>query len=161
LYREGVMFSRMTIQQATALSAGLGGRAVAAALGATSSGSLAGQAAGKYANAYLTAQQMDAGLSRIFDELYATAGPRQRMDPGLGLLKTQLLPHQQEALAWMISRENLSGLPPFWTAKRVAGSKDWVFVNSLTRHETKTRPKTLRCALRLTAVRCCGNRPAS
>ena len=33
-----------------------------------------------------------------------------------------LFPHQKAGLAWMVARENGSGLPPFWQAHQVAGN---------------------------------------
>lgn len=30
-----------------------------------------------------------------------------------------LYPHQEEALAWMVARENSNQLPPFWGARRL------------------------------------------
>ena len=40
-------------------------------------------------------------------------GPRQLM-PVAAEVFAPLYPHQQEALAWMIDRENINALPPFW-----------------------------------------------
>lgn len=34
---------------------------------------------------------------------------------------SQLFPHQREALAWMVERENSSSLPPFWVAAPAPG----------------------------------------
>lgn len=40
-------------------------------------------------------------------------GPRALMPAAPEIVKP-LYPHQQEALAWMVNRENTSALPPFW-----------------------------------------------
>ena len=40
-------------------------------------------------------------------------GPRQLM-PAAAEILAPLYPHQQEALAWMVDRENINALPPFW-----------------------------------------------
>lgn len=52
-----------------------------------------------------------------YADLYASSGAKPQMDAADEVL-TQLFPHQREALAWMISRENSNGLPPFWQASR-------------------------------------------
>ncbi len=44
-------------------------------------------------------------------------GERRRMQPNAEVA-TPLYAHQQEALAWMIERENSGRLPPFWGARR-------------------------------------------
>lgn len=43
----------------------------------------------------------------------AESGPRQRLAASPEVV-TALYPHQQEALAWMVRRENSNALPPFW-----------------------------------------------
>jgi SWI/SNF-related matrix-associated actin-dependent regulator of chromatin subfamily A3 len=60
---------------------------------------------------------------------------------------SQLLPHQQEALAWMVNRENSNSLPPFWSAAAPAGrgaGSGVIYTNTLTNFETSTRPEPLR-----------------
>jgi SWI/SNF-related matrix-associated actin-dependent regulator of chromatin subfamily A3 len=63
---------------------------------------------------------------------------------------SQLFPHQQEALAWMVSRENSSSLPPFWSAAAPTGrgaaaaAGGVIYTNTLTNFETSTRPEPLR-----------------
>lgn len=49
----------------------------------------------------------------------ADKGRRQLATPDAEVA-TPLYPHQQEALAWMIERENSSQLPPFWGALHAA-----------------------------------------
>ena len=51
-------------------------------------------------------------------------------------IKTNMFSHQKQALAWMISRENVEELPPFW----VEESKN-AFKNSLTNFTSHTKPQ--------------------
>lgn len=53
-------------------------------------------------------------------DLYASSGLKPQMDAADEVL-TQLFPHQREALAWMITRENSNGLPPFWQGTQAPG----------------------------------------
>jgi hypothetical protein len=55
------------------------------------------------------ASPLDADLVRA-----AGATPHAAADPGV--ITSGLYPHQSQALAWMIGRENGGGLPPFWWA---------------------------------------------
>jgi hypothetical protein len=50
----------------------------------------------------------------------ADKSERRRVQPGAEVA-TPLYAHQQEALAWMIERENSSRLPPFWGARARRG----------------------------------------
>lgn len=50
---------------------------------------------------------------------------------------TLLLPHQKQALAWMVSRENSNDLPPFWE------ERSNVYYNILTNFAEKKRPKNV------------------
>lgn len=50
---------------------------------------------------------------------------------------TLLLPHQKQALAWMVSRENSNDLPPFWE------ERSNFYYNILTNFAEKQRPKTV------------------
>lgn len=49
-----------------------------------------------------------------------------------------LFPHQKQALAWMIERENAKDLPPFWKEQTINGRKG--YFNSATNFATTTRP---------------------
>jgi len=49
-----------------------------------------------------------------------------------------LFPHQKQALAWMIARENAKDLPPFWKEQTINGRKG--YFNSATNFATTTRP---------------------
>lgn len=50
---------------------------------------------------------------------------------------TPLLPHQKQALAWMISRENNKELPPFWEKRKDC------FYNTITNFAEKKRPENI------------------
>ena len=47
-----------------------------------------------------------------------------------GKLKTQLLPHQEQGVAWMLHKERSTARLPFWTEKTEKGKK--VFFNEIT-----------------------------
>ena len=49
-----------------------------------------------------------------------------------------LFPHQKQALAWMIARENSKQLPPFWKEETINGRPG--YFNSATNFATTTRP---------------------
>ena len=57
-------------------------------------------------------------LSRMFEELLDEGGAVASMD-ACDTITTPLLPHQKEALAWMMQRENSNALPPFWEPHKV------------------------------------------
>lgn len=48
-------------------------------------------------------------------DLYNNTASKAAMHPA-DVVVSQLFPHQREALAWMVARENSSSLPPFWVA---------------------------------------------
>ena len=50
---------------------------------------------------------------------------------------TLLLPHQKQALAWMVSRENSNDLPPFWE------ERSNLYYNILTNFAEKQRPESV------------------
>ena len=51
-----------------------------------------------------------------------------------------MYPHQKEALAWMLHRENSNSLPPFWSYEEKTG----MYVNILSSHKTRARPAVCR-----------------
>jgi hypothetical protein len=57
-------------------------------------------------------------LSRMFDDILAEEPCVPTMEASQKVM-TPLLSHQQEALAWMVQRENNSDLPPFWEPHKV------------------------------------------
>uniref|UniRef100_A0A8B9PZ08 Helicase like transcription factor n=1 Tax=Apteryx owenii TaxID=8824 RepID=A0A8B9PZ08_APTOW len=56
---------------------------------------------------------------------------------GAEAVGTLLLPHQKQALAWMVSRENSNDLPPFWE------ERNNFYYNILTNFAVKERPKNV------------------
>lgn len=48
-----------------------------------------------------------------------------------------MLPHQKQALAWMISRENSKELPPFWE------QRNDLYYNTITNFSVKQRPENV------------------
>ncbi|PKU38521.1 hypothetical protein llap_11172 [Limosa lapponica baueri] len=56
---------------------------------------------------------------------------------GAEAVGTLLLPHQKQALAWMVSRENSNDLPPFWE------ERSNFYYNILTNFAEKQRPKNV------------------
>jgi hypothetical protein len=71
-------------------------------------------------HARLARHEVEDSLSQMFDEILAEGAEVQRMAPPVATIRTPLLPHQQEALAWMVRRENSGRLPPFWQARPAA-----------------------------------------
>lgn len=53
----------------------------------------------------------------------------------LQVITTGLFPHQKQALAWMVSRENTDELPPFWEQ-----TKTGLYKSSLTNFQTTKKP---------------------
>jgi len=79
--------------------------------------------------------KMTMELDKLFEKLgqkkMATIEPAEA-------IKTILFPHQKQALAWMIARENAKDLPPFWKEQTINGRKG--YFNSATNFATTTRP---------------------
>ncbi|WIA37137.1 hypothetical protein OEZ86_014100 [Tetradesmus obliquus] len=144
----GLQFTAMSLQEAAAAAAaghGSGGRGGRG----SSSGGRGGGAAAAGPQVYLAPAQLENSLNRLFEDLYSSAASRPRMGASDEVL-SQLFPHQQEALAWMVNRENSNALPPFWSAAAPAGrgaaaaGGGVVYTNTLTNFETSTRPEPLR-----------------
>ncbi|XP_020238663.1 putative SWI/SNF-related matrix-associated actin-dependent regulator of chromatin subfamily A member 3-like 1 [Cajanus cajan] len=60
------------------------------------------------------------------------------LEPTRSIIKSELLQHQKEGLAWLLHREKSHDLPPFWE------EKNGNFVNILTDYQTRERPHPLR-----------------
>ena len=82
-------------------------------------------------------QEREDALDQLFAGLEAQKKAASSMDPG-SIVTSPLYPHQKEALAWLVQRENSNALPPFWTHK--AG----LYENILSSHKTRTRPESCR-----------------
>lgn len=86
------------------------------------------------------------GTGKSVDEIFDTLILNQKtisaaIDPA-PLIKTPLYPHQREALAWLVERENSKDLPPFWVEQfESRGSRRKFYVNSLTNFMTDQKPK--------------------
>ncbi|KAH7425334.1 hypothetical protein KP509_11G049800 [Ceratopteris richardii] len=91
----------------------------------------------------------DKERGKNIDEIFDTLILNQKkvttaIDPP-PLLKTSLYPHQKEALAWLVERENSLELPPFWQEQaEKRGSTKKSYVNSLTNFMTDQRPEPFR-----------------
>ncbi|EFN54350.1 hypothetical protein CHLNCDRAFT_135608 [Chlorella variabilis] len=95
------------------------------------------------APARLSAKQMEDSVDRLFDELMAESGPRQRLAASPEVV-TALYPHQQEALAWMVRRENSNALPPFWGPRVADAGGRLTYVSQLTNFISTSRPRALK-----------------
>ncbi|WIA16914.1 hypothetical protein OEZ85_013841 [Tetradesmus obliquus] len=141
----GLQFTAISLQEAAAAAAGRGG---GGGRGSSSGGREGGGASAAGPQVYLAPAQLENSLNRLFEDLYSSAASRPRLDASDEVLP-QLFPHQQEALAWMVNRENSNALPPFWSAAAPAGrgaaaAGGVVYTNTLTNFETASRPEPLR-----------------
>lgn len=102
------------MQKSSQVSLGVG---VGSAL--SSQGSQGGSQGGS--TAALQPHAVQDSISRLFDDLLAESDTVARMAPPAERVVTPLLRHQQEALAWMVHRENSNALPPFWDVHKVRG----------------------------------------
>ncbi|KAJ7555457.1 hypothetical protein O6H91_05G038800 [Diphasiastrum complanatum] len=82
-------------------------------------------------------------IDNMFETLIQSSSKRQSMEPS-SVITCKLMQHQKEALAWMVERENGSGLPPFWEAEIEKGSKEIIYKNTITNYSSKYRPDALR-----------------
>ncbi|XP_068136851.1 helicase-like transcription factor isoform X2 [Hyperolius riggenbachi] len=84
----------------------------------------------------MTTEQLKSEFDKLFEDLKEEDKTRE-IEPAKAV-ETPLLPHQKQALAWMISRENNEELPPFWE------QKDKSYYNSLTCFSKKEKPQSVR-----------------
>ncbi|GBF96868.1 helicase-like transcription factor [Raphidocelis subcapitata] len=113
--------------------------------GGTSPGGRKGRGGGAAAAAAATAkvlspQQMESALDRLFEELVQAAGPAPHAAADPEVITSGLYPHQSQALAWMLERENGGGLPPFWERSKEGGG----YVCTLTNTPEPQRPAPVR-----------------
>ncbi|XP_054839603.1 helicase-like transcription factor [Eublepharis macularius] len=88
-----------------------------------------------HAAVQMTTEQLKTEFDKLFEDLKEDDKTRE-MEAAEAVI-TPLLPHQKQALAWMISRENNKELPPFWE------ERDNYFYNTLTNFAEKNRPENV------------------
>ncbi|XP_078266571.1 helicase-like transcription factor isoform X3 [Rhinoraja longicauda] len=84
----------------------------------------------------MTAEQLKNEFDKIFEDL-KEHDKTMEMEPAKAV-HTPLLPHQKQALAWMILRENNTDLPPFWE------QRSNMYYNLLTNFAERERPENVR-----------------
>ncbi|ERE87686.1 helicase-like transcription factor, partial [Cricetulus griseus] len=84
----------------------------------------------------MTTEQLKMEFDKLFEDLKED-GKTNEMEPAEAI-GTPLLPHQKQALAWMISRENSKDLPPFWE------QRNDLYYNTITNFSEKERPENVR-----------------
>ncbi|NXJ99538.1 HLTF factor, partial [Corythaixoides concolor] len=88
-----------------------------------------------HAAVQLTTEQLKSEFDKLFEDLKEDDQTCEM--EGAEAVGTLLLPHQKQALAWMISRENSNDLPPFWE------ERSNFYYNILTNFAEKQRPKNV------------------
>ncbi|NXP12896.1 HLTF factor, partial [Thinocorus orbignyianus] len=88
-----------------------------------------------HAAVQLTAEQLKSEFDKLFEDL--EEDDKSCEMEGAEAVGTLLLPHQKQALAWMVSRENSDDLPPFWE------ERSNLYYNILTNFAEKQRPKNV------------------
>ncbi|KAM4693493.1 helicase-like transcription factor [Discoglossus pictus] len=83
----------------------------------------------------MTTEQLKTEFDKLFEDLKEDDKTRE-VEPSQAV-GTQLLPHQKQALAWMISRENSKELPPFWE------QRNNFYYNTLTNFAEKDKPESV------------------
>uniref|UniRef100_A0A672VED3 Helicase like transcription factor n=1 Tax=Strigops habroptila TaxID=2489341 RepID=A0A672VED3_STRHB len=88
-----------------------------------------------HAAVQLTPEQLKSEFDKLFEDLKEDDKTCEL--EGAEAVATLLLPHQKQALAWMVSRENSNDLPPFWE------ERSNFYYNTLTNFAEKQRPKNV------------------
>ncbi|XP_030910801.1 helicase-like transcription factor [Melopsittacus undulatus] len=88
-----------------------------------------------HAAVQLTPEQLKSEFDKLFEDLKEDDKTCEL--EGAEAVATLLLPHQKQALAWMVSRENSNDLPPFWE------ERSNFYYNTLTNFAEKKRPKNV------------------
>ncbi|XP_055482099.1 helicase-like transcription factor [Psammomys obesus] len=83
----------------------------------------------------MTTEQLKTEFDKLFEDLKEDDKTNE-MEPAEAI-ETPLLPHQKQALAWMISRENSKELPPFWE------QRNDLYYNTITNFSEKERPENV------------------
>ncbi|KFV39960.1 Helicase-like transcription factor, partial [Gavia stellata] len=88
-----------------------------------------------HAAVQLTTEQLKSEFDKLFEDLKEDDKTCEM--EGAEAVGTLLLPHQKQALAWMVSRENSNDLPPFWE------ERSNFYYNVLTNFSEKKRPENV------------------
>ncbi|XP_029818212.1 helicase-like transcription factor [Manacus vitellinus] len=83
----------------------------------------------------LTTEQLKGEFDKLFEDLKEDDKTCEM--EAAEAIGTLLLPHQKQALGWMVSRENTNDLPPFWE------ERSNFYYNTLTNYAEKKRPKNV------------------
>ncbi|XP_005312965.2 helicase-like transcription factor isoform X1 [Chrysemys picta bellii] len=83
----------------------------------------------------MTTEQLKSEFDKLFEDLKEDDKTHEM--EGAEAVGTPLLPHQKQALAWMVSRENSKELPLFWE------EKNNFYCNTLTNFAEKERPENV------------------
>nr|XP_023411199.1 helicase-like transcription factor isoform X5 [Loxodonta africana] len=86
-----------------------------------------------HAAVQMTTEQLKTEFDKLFEDLKEDDKTHE-MEPAEAI-ETPLLPHQKQALAWMVSRENSEDLPPFWE------QRSDLYYNTITNFAEKDRPE--------------------
>uniref|UniRef100_A0A8D0GLG3 Helicase like transcription factor n=1 Tax=Sphenodon punctatus TaxID=8508 RepID=A0A8D0GLG3_SPHPU len=88
-----------------------------------------------HAAVQMTTEQLKSEFDKLFEDLKEDDKTREM--EATKAVGTSLLPHQKQALAWMVSRENNKDLPPFWE------ERENLFYNTITNFAVKKRPENV------------------
>ncbi|KAJ7402111.1 helicase-like transcription factor isoform X4 [Pitangus sulphuratus] len=88
-----------------------------------------------HAAVQLTTEQLKGEFDKLFEDLKEDDKTCEM--EAAEAVGTLLLPHQKQALCWMVSRENSNDLPPFWE------ERSNFYYNTLTNYAEKKRPKNV------------------
>nr|XP_060623727.1 helicase-like transcription factor isoform X2 [Anolis sagrei ordinatus] len=88
-----------------------------------------------HAAVQMTTEQLKTEFDKLFEDLKEDDKTREM--EAAEAVSTPLLPHQKQALAWMVSRENNRELPPFWE------ERENYFYNTITNFAEKKRPENV------------------
>ncbi|XP_030431203.1 helicase-like transcription factor isoform X2 [Gopherus evgoodei] len=88
-----------------------------------------------HAAVQMTTEQLKSEFDKLFEDVKEDDKTHEM--EGAEAVGTPLLPHQKQALTWMVSRENSKELPLFWE------EKNNFYYNTLTNFAEKDRPETV------------------
>ncbi|XP_006874460.1 PREDICTED: helicase-like transcription factor [Chrysochloris asiatica] len=88
-----------------------------------------------HAAVQMTTEQLKTEFDKLFEDLKEDDKTHE-MEPSEAI-ETPLLPHQKQALMWMVSRENSEELPPFWE------QRNDLYYNTITNFSEKDRPENV------------------